>query len=159
MKNSLLPAFSGYSPLTFFFTLAWYACLIWVIYFNRTKGYWYLLVEIIQSSWLTFLHPCTRLPYQIKVAFFLTKLLGLHGNVRSIISAIKSLWGNVKSPICQSPSPHWGGLRNLQTHRNIYVPLSILFIFSFPLSSFCSSCSLHSHWWRDEHWPQVDKHC
>lgn len=53
------------------------------------------------------LTAASRLSLKIKAEFFLAGMLGLHGNIRSLISAIKSIQGNVKSPVCQSPSPHW----------------------------------------------------
>lgn len=61
-------------------------------------------VPISQKPDLT---SVSQLSLKIKAAFFLAGMLGLHGNIRSIISAIKSEQGNVKSPDCQSPSPRW----------------------------------------------------
>lgn len=42
-----------------------------------------------------------ELSLKIKAAFFLAGMLGLHGNIRPIVSGIKSIRGNVKSPVCR----------------------------------------------------------
>lgn len=65
------------------------------------------------------LTAASRFSLKIKATFILAGMLGLHGNIRSIISAIKSIQGNVKSPVCQSLSPHWV---DCVTHKPTGIP-------------------------------------
>ena len=95
-------------------------------------GFWWYLTLLQSNIW-------TWLSFQIKATFFPAGMLGLHGNIRSITSAIKSVQGNVKSTVCQSPSLHWVAC---VTHKLTgIVPLSTLALSSISTLSFCHTCS------------------